>query len=72
MTRPLRFSLAFALALGAALPAQAQDDAEEDFGREIVVQGQRTTERAVVTEMAREVTRRPRIDKPISRRYDDV
>jgi hypothetical protein len=62
----------FALVGSACLstPALAQDAGED--GREIVVNGQRTTERSIVSSMAQDVTRRPRIDKPISRRYDAV
>lgn len=64
--------LSLALLCGSCftLPAAAQDTGED--GREIIVRGQRTTERSIVSSMAQDITRRPRIDKPLSRRYNAV
>lgn len=59
------------LLASSAVPALAQDNSE-DVGREIVVQGKRTNEKTVITEMARDITRRPRTDQPLSRRYNAV
>lgn len=70
--RPLAsLSLAICLTTFATATIGAEPE-EEDLGREIVVQGKRTTEGAIVKEMARDITRRPRLDKPLSRRYDAV